>query len=288
MEYKNELQVINTKEKAYFLGLMYADGGISKENSCRISLADKQLIDDLYVLFPFFNKGEFDFGKYGRGEKKQYSLAKCNKKLQNDLLDNGIFFNKSGANRNSLQFPKIKKKLIPHFIRGYFDGDGSIYIDPKRPNLRRVEICSSSKGFLLQIVEKMEDNGIDKPSFRERKPSPTNGRKISLYVLLWMKSSEVLKIRDFLYYQDTISLRRKKEKFESFEIIPKTINNPLCSCGEVTHFKGNRVMKSKTMERYKCYTCKKSFSIQAPLKSDELLEKPEEVNQQPSLELNAL
>lgn len=288
MEYKNELQVIDTKEKAYFLGLMYADGNISKENACRISLADRQLIDDLYILFSFFNKGEFDFGKYGRGEKKQYSLAKCSKKLQNDLISNGLVFNKSGINCENVQFPSLDKTLISHFIRGYFDGDGSIYINKDRPNLRRVEICSSSKKFLIQISNKLVELGINEPILREILPTNTNKRKIPLYVLFWQKSEDILKIKEYLYKEDTISLKRKKEKFKSFVIIPKTINNPICSCGNVTHFKGDRVMKTRTMKRYKCFTCKKSFSIQAPVKSDELLEKPEEVNQQPSLELNAL
>ena len=64
MEYNREFKIIDTEEKAYFLGLMYADGSISKarrrnstyvKHQVQISLIDEDLIRDLHNLFPFFN-----------------------------------------------------------------------------------------------------------------------------------------------------------------------------------------------------------------------------------------
>ena len=55
--YNRELQVINTQEKAYLLGLFYADGNVGlNQSQCRIevSLKDKDLIFHLKELFPFF------------------------------------------------------------------------------------------------------------------------------------------------------------------------------------------------------------------------------------------
>ena len=45
-----------------------------------------------------------------------------------DLNKHGCIQNKSLV----LQFPTISNSLIPHFIRGYFDGDGSVFILNKK------------------------------------------------------------------------------------------------------------------------------------------------------------
>lgn len=140
MEYNREFKIIDTEEKAYFLGLMYADGSISKitrKNSnyikyqVQISLIDENLIKDLHKLFSFFNIQEFDFGKYKSNWSKQFALRKANKLLFDDLLNQGILQRKSKENKKNLKFPKIPQKFVSHFIRGYFDGDGSINISKK-------------------------------------------------------------------------------------------------------------------------------------------------------------
>ena len=46
------------------------------------------------------------------------------------------------------------------YLSGFFDGDGSINIASARPHLRRVEICGSSKQFLLQIKSILEKNAF--------------------------------------------------------------------------------------------------------------------------------
>ena len=60
------------------------------------------------------------------GNGKTYKTVRvnvCNKKMCNDLFNLGIVSNKS----LTLQFPKnIPNSLIKHYLRGYFDGDGSI------------------------------------------------------------------------------------------------------------------------------------------------------------------
>ena len=113
-------------------------------------MTDKQLIYDLHKHFPFFNLEVFDFGKYKPTWSKQYALRKASKSLFDDLSEKGILERKSGENSSKLSIPKIDKELIHHFIRGFFDGDGSINIPLRRPHLRRAEICGSSEEFLSQ------------------------------------------------------------------------------------------------------------------------------------------
>lgn len=64
--YNRELQSIDTQEKAYLLGLFYADGNVGiNQTQCRIELKleDKELIFHLQKLFPFF------YIHYDRGTK---------------------------------------------------------------------------------------------------------------------------------------------------------------------------------------------------------------------------
>lgn len=293
MDYNDEFKEINSEEKAYFLGFMYADGCLSKikrpnstyiKHQVQISLTDKQIIDDFKSLFPFFNLQVFDFGKYKSNWSKQYALRKANKVLYQDLLNLGMFERKSNQNLNKLNVPDIDEKLIKHFIRGYFDGDGSISISKKRPNLRRIEICCSSESFLLQIKKLLEEAGISCPIFRTK-----NNNKSPLYVIEWVNSNDVISLRKFFYEDCNIYLKRKREVFDSFEIIDKKYMNPRCPyCKGLAQKHNRRQMKYGMSQRYKCTECSKGFSIRAQVKQGELLEKPEEVNQQPSLNSNVL
>lgn len=111
---------INTEEKAYFLGFLYADGNVAKNlksASLILRTKDKEIITKLNNLIYFSN---FFY------EYKQNTVLPINrKKVINDLIKSGCIPNKTLI----LKFPDeniLPKNLYNHFIRGYFDGDGSI------------------------------------------------------------------------------------------------------------------------------------------------------------------
>lgn len=290
MSYKNEFKVIDTQQKAYFLGLLYADGCLSQiktktnyvKQQVQISLTDEELVRSLHEKFPFFNLQIFDFGKYKSTWSTQYALRKANKSLFQDLQSWGLSPQKSRSNLDKLSLPELQGPFISHFIRGVFDGDGSISIPKKRPNLRRVEICCASKLFLTHIKQVLEQNNISCPILRKK-----NNNKTPLFVLEWVNSRDIIALREYLYYEATIYLKRKKELFDSFKKIDKKEQNPLCIyCGGATRKRGSRTMKHRKMFRFSCTVCNKQFSIQAQIKSDKLLETPEVDNQQPITSLN--
>lgn len=272
MQYNNELQIIDTEQKAYLLGFLFSDGCITKGNTVRISLVDKEIIDKLAIEFPFFNTGSFDFSIYHKNNKIQYSLVKQNSKLYQDLTNHGLIERKSTENSNLLILPNLKNELMNHFIRGYFDGNGSISIPKTRPNLRRIEICSSSKTFIETLKNYLESININCPYYREKQNTSS-----ILYVLEWIKNEDIIIFKDFLYKNSTISLKRKKEIFDNFVIIDKTDNNPRCPyCNNKSINNGNRKTNYGIALRYECQVCKKQFTIKsyAELKLDELLETP--------------
>jgi len=285
IRYNNELQKIDTIEKAYLLGFIYADGCITEKNKnqlhTRISIVDEELILNLHKYFPFFNREEFDFSKYNKNCKKQYGLRKTSKELYNDLYLNGVHPRKSGENKDKVYLPNLDEALMSHFIRGYFDGDGSISIAKNRPNLRRVEICSVSKNLLLQIQKHLRNLGIINKDVRSKKIAKTS--KLQLHVIEWINSENILKLRDYLYKDATVYLERKKKLFDSFKIIRIEDKNPECPyCKTKTCIKrASRIMQYGIAYRFKCKNCNKGFTKKAQVKSDKLLENPEEDNQQP-------
>jgi hypothetical protein len=121
---------IDTEEKAYWLGFIYADGTNGKNNNLfRISLSIKD--EQHILLFKKCIESEHKityaetndpFG-YGGGEVyKSAILSISSKEISQALKKLGINGNKTTYS----QLPQIDEKFWSHFIRGYFDGDGSI------------------------------------------------------------------------------------------------------------------------------------------------------------------
>lgn len=120
---------IDTPEKAYWLGFIYADGyiGTSRNNNVYfgMSLASK----DIEVLYKL--KEDLDSNhpiptyktSGGYNSETVYSrIIVTSEKIANDLISHGVYKHKT----NILNAPDIDKKLTAHFIRGYMDGDGCI------------------------------------------------------------------------------------------------------------------------------------------------------------------
>ncbi len=116
---------INTKEKAYALGLIYSDGSIDKDGY-GFSFVSKDY--DLVLLFKNLIKSDHKICKIKSHDKRtnkiyiRYTLHICSKKITNDLNKLGLH----NAKSFSCNFPDIHNQFIWHFIRGLFDGDGCI------------------------------------------------------------------------------------------------------------------------------------------------------------------
>lgn len=122
---ENIFKKIDTEEKAYQLGFLYTDGCVNRTSN-RIELSLKEEDYEHIVKFKNFLKSEHKIGKKSKTIKDKtyisYRLGITNKNLKNDLIKHGCVPNKTKI----LQFPKLNKKLVKHFIRGYLDGDGCI------------------------------------------------------------------------------------------------------------------------------------------------------------------
>jgi len=118
---RNYFETINSADKAYWLGFIFADGNVfirNKTGCLTISLK----YDDITHLENFLSyiKSNKNIKIIKQGEFQYCNITICNTKLCEDLIDLGCVPNKSLI----LQPPKINKQFLSHFIRGYFDGDG--------------------------------------------------------------------------------------------------------------------------------------------------------------------
>lgn len=200
--------IIDEEWKAYFLGLFYADGCITK-NTARISLIKndehilKTLNEFIHPNKPLSNKKE----KYFVGiSGKQYvahsqsTLDISNKHINNRLRELGLFERKS----LTLQFPTyqmIPENLMSHFIRGYFDGDGCIQ---KRKWGQRFYIISSydfCNSFQKWLMENLK--------IESKKHSTGKVCRVEIY-----DKKDIHALYHFLYDSASIYLTRKYLKFK--------------------------------------------------------------------------
>jgi len=150
---QNYFSEINTKEKAYWLGFIYADGAITEtfnkarrnKNSRRIKLAQNK--KDKILIYRFARAIGINFKHIHYYEKfDYYELQIRNHQMIDDLIKKGVIPRKSKL----IELPKLKnRKLTLAFLLGYFDGDGE---------MNSTRMHSGSKLFLEQIKNTFKIN----------------------------------------------------------------------------------------------------------------------------------
>jgi len=118
---------IDTEQKAYWLGFIAADGSVQNKPGKRllsICLSEKDV--EHLLMFRTHIKSDHSIYHAHRitsfGPCRSAQLDLSSAKMVSDLSKCGIVPRKSLI----LSPPQIRKSLVRHWIRGYFDGDGSV------------------------------------------------------------------------------------------------------------------------------------------------------------------
>ena len=131
--------IIDTQEKAYILGFFIADGYIEK-NSNRIcfnnSIDDLEIIEKIRAEIAPNSKLYYSNKQTGVIKRKEQVILRfTNKTISELLLSKYNITNAKTFNEEyKFDFNQLSQELISHFIRGYFDGDGSVSYNPKVEN----------------------------------------------------------------------------------------------------------------------------------------------------------
>lgn len=146
------LDDINTSDKAYIIGLFLAGGSVKKNSLC-ISVVES----DMEILIKIKNIFKTDKPIYVRQKIKNthnniVALELSSSHMIKSIKKFGIIENKTFK----VKFPKdINCLFYSDFIRGYFDGHGSISFDEKKKNFRVAingtsDFCAMLKDIILQ------------------------------------------------------------------------------------------------------------------------------------------
>jgi len=223
IKYGNNLNFFNkidTEEKAYWLGFIYADGYVVEQKNkyayrFGIELSIKDL-NHLQKLANIFNRKlsiKIRSSQICQSKEiknfEMVNLTINNKTVWTDLQQNGISIRKT-LNPDLTIFTKFEKKLLPHFIRGVFDGDGSIVKNSE------MFILNGNKDFLIEVQKILVSELKLKLKFTKIFLDQGNG-----YKLYYGGRLQIKKIYNWLYNNSLVFLERKKYIFE--EIIGEVV-----------------------------------------------------------------
>lgn len=185
---------IDTEEKAYFLGIMFSDGSVYK-NQFYLKLND----EDVIVKFKEALKCDYRI-RHNEAPYYNYILEVSCKEMCDDLVKLGCIPNKAKV----IQFPDIPEHLKRHFIRGFMDGDGCIRVGETLGKCM-FDIACASYQFILQLKEILTPYtshiGISKET------------KYEVWHLR-CAGKQVKSLLDWLYQDSTIYMQRKYFKYQ--------------------------------------------------------------------------
>lgn len=205
----NFFEKIDNEYKAYWLGFMYADGCILKQDNrgygeqefkIQIAKEDLQLLEkfkqDIKSTYPIRE----DKSKNEKNPNHQIQVIQSlrSQKTVDDLKKLGCVENKSLI----LTFPseqQVPKELQKHFIRGYFDGDGSISETKEHYYINFV----GTESFIKKLYQILNIGSV----FPDK-------RKENSWYLSIGGNLQVIKFYHLLYDNSNRYMQRKYEKFQ--------------------------------------------------------------------------
>lgn len=205
---------IETEEQAYICGLLLADGYISDTQvGLRLKKSDRRLIEQV--------KNYFSTEIQLQEDDNSFLFVVSSKQLCHNLINLGIV---KGKTHKELHIPKMECSLIRHFIRGFFDGDGSVFLNKNGVYTSlRCNICSPTSSILEEMRNVFILNNIKSTINKENRIgrfTTFNGKdKIActsdMYRIFIRSKEAVARFYNYLYDSATIFLERKKAVFEN-------------------------------------------------------------------------
>lgn len=195
---------IETERQAYFLGLIFTDGNVfvPRNGSCRrVSISLKN--EDSYLLDEF--KKSVRSNRVVSEDSRGCSQITISSDIMSDALQK---YNITPRKTGNEKFPQsiVDNKMLNHFIRGVFDGDGSagFYNRSKRSVHRKtIVFCNASRQFLEDLSYVLSSRiGISHtiPKYESK-----------CYVLRYYRNDDVMSIINYMYKDSTIFMKRKRD-----------------------------------------------------------------------------
>lgn len=196
----NFFKDINTSHKSYILGFLVADGFITK-NRVNLKIGRRDIgtlkyIQDKLSPSSIIYLGVTNFlDKFGNPIPTN-SISITSSSMTKDLSNLGISDRKTGNEK----LPIIPEDMYPHFVRGFFDGDGCISVSKQT----QASFCCTNEEFLNGIKDKIGTGTIYKAS---------KNRNVPLYYLCFRSKKDLKTLYLYMYSSGGYKMSRKFKKF---------------------------------------------------------------------------
>lgn len=196
---------IDSEEKAYFLGLLLTDGNVHrvKRNTEQYAIQIMLQYNDVDILERFKQElhSSNKVRRYIKDKRDECIFSVCSTKMAKDLAQWGVCPNKTFVAELCY---KIPKELFRHYIRGIFDGDGTVFMS--HGHLRfgfygTHKLVSQTQEWLGSEIGISQNKVFDKES---------------VSFVIYQKKQDVQNFYNLMYQDATVYLSRKKEKFDNF------------------------------------------------------------------------
>lgn len=201
-----DLTVIDSNFKAYYIGLMLADGYVHKNEKTWAHYLDLSMIDEDVMQFVGQHTGAgFKKVNIQRGNREAiYRTQVFGKEIVDQVQRYGLVPRKSLTLSGPVLLEK-EKVFLPYLIRGVIDGDGWIRKDGKE-----FFICTASKEFAEWLLSTLKELGFIEMKIRALKNSP-DGLGNLIHVIRTAKSENIERLKE-LIYDKPYGMKRKYDR----------------------------------------------------------------------------
>jgi Mor family transcriptional regulator len=215
----NYFDVVDSSDQAYILGLLWSDGCNTLDRgqiSLQLQEQDKHILDSINLLTSNERPLVFtELSAMRRNSQNTYTLTLKSDHMSSVLNDYGMVPRKSLV----LQFPNwLDESLYADFMRGYVDGDGSIYFSEKKRTYR-VSLVGT-KSFLDKVCLICDELGV-KTSMYHR-----DSHNDATYILRTTSNGGTITLLQWMYNEANLKLNRKYNTYQQI-IDFYNINNSL-------------------------------------------------------------
>lgn len=231
VQYHDLWSPCSTELGAYLLGFFLADGHLEIKSDSSMMIKIGVNLQDAHILKLYkkaVNAPDYLIHVYGN----QAYLTITSPNMSNALVKWGIDNHKTTTLK---ELPNIEESLIPHMIRGYFDGDGSAMFNVRKQNNRlggynrKFNISAGNYIILKSICDKLylPESLIVCRKAHQRELKGVIANFKDSYTIDVNDITTLKRIYDYLYTDATYYFKRKKDKFYLCTLTNKEIDGVL-------------------------------------------------------------
>lgn len=208
-----------SRKSAWALGLLISDGHLSRtQSTVHFSSVDRELVEKLRACMGATHTIYVSSGGVGHLGDKPLHIVDINRQRLRSTID-ALVAGRLKSERDRL--PCVPTDYLRDFVRGYFEGDGSIFFDEPRSNLH-VQI-SGLTAFIESLRARLVEAGVIKhvALYRCRQAVDTS--------TLHLDGARAFRLAHFMYEDapPELLLKRKQEVYARALEWRRTRNLPL-------------------------------------------------------------